>query len=454
MLPLIDATFDGRPALLDDSGGEWLSYGGLADAARRWSHRVAGPRALVFLYAHNDSDTVAALLGAWAAGHVVALFDPKLPRAARDELENIYRPEWVIGPSTGAVDHKPNIDDASLHSDLALLLSTSGSTGSPKLVRLTMAAVEANARAIAQVLHISPQDVAAGHLPLHYSYGLSVLTSHLVSGARVRLTTMGLMERDFWPAMRQAGISHMPGVPFHYQVMLRLGLKRINLPTLRTLTQAGGSLDPGLRRQAHAYMDETGGGFFVLYGQTEAAPRMTTLQHADFAAAPASVGMALPGCRIEIEAPDAAGQGEVMFHGPNVMMGYAESRDDLTRGDDLGGMLRTGDIGFLDAEGRLSLTGRTKRFGKIYGLRINLDEIEQIANSICEAAVTQDGETLTIHFVTQGAADKDAALTKRLSASFMERLTIPLRGYDFSPIAAIPRTERGKIDYAALRHAP
>lgn len=447
-LPFIDGIAPDRPALLDDAGGDWLSYGALAGLARDWAGRMAGPRGVVFLYALNDAGSVAALLGALAAGHAVALFDPNLSEEARAGLEATYRPAWVVGPGAGALAHPAG--EGPLHPDVAVLLSTSGSTGSAKLVRLTLAAMQANAAGIAEVLHIGGDDVAAGYLPLHYSYGLSVLTSHLIRGARIRLTDMGLTDRAFWPAMREAGITHMPGVPFHHQIMLKLGLKRLNLPTLRTLTQAGGALDPALRAQAHDFMAATGGRFFVLYGQTEAAPRITTLQHEDFPAAPRSVGTALPGCRIEILDPDAEGRGEVVFHGPNVMLGYAESRDDLGRGDDMGGRLPTGDVGFLDAEGRLTLTGRVKRMGKIYGLRVSLDEVEMLANTLGPAAVTQTGDALTVHIATTGDAAADETLAQAILARLRERFTVPPAGYRTRIVPAIPRTERGKIDYPAL----
>ena len=447
-LPFIDGVAPDLPALLDDEGGEWLTYGALADRAWEWCGRMRGPRGVVFLYTRNHKDSVAALLGSLAAGHAVSLFDQKLTIEARVTLEAIYRPDWIVVPEAGSPVYRGG--GGSLHPDVAVLLSTSGSTGSAKLVRLTLSAMQANAEGIAEVLHMGQNDVAAGYLPLQYSYGLSVLTSHLICGARIRLTDMGLTDRAFWPAMREAGITHMPGVPFHHQIMLKLGLKRLNLPGLRTLTQAGGVLDPALRAQAHEFMAATGGQFFVLYGQTEAAPRMTTLQHDDFPLAPRSVGTALPGCRIEILDPDAKGHGEVVFHGPNVMLGYAESRDDLCRGDDMFGRLPTGDVGFLDAAGRLTLTGRVKRMGKIYGLRVSLDEVEMLANTLGSAAVTQTGEALTLHVATTGDALADEALSHAILARLLERFTVPPAGYRLRIVEAIPRTDRGKIDYAAL----
>lgn len=447
-LPFIDKVEPTRPAVMDDTCNSWISYGELATRAQTWSRRMEGERGLVFVYVRNSVESLAAFLGALVADHAVALFDANTSNEARAELEETYRPAWIARPDEDELEHPAGAGP--LHQDVKLLLSTSGSTGSAKLVRLTMDAMQANAEGIAEVLHIRNDDVAAGYLPIHYSYGLSVVTSHLVSGARIRLTEMGLMDSQFWSAMRGAGITHLPGVPFHYQMMLKLGLKRLNLPTLTTMTQAGGRLAPELRKQVHEFMEQVGGRFFVLYGQTEAAPRMTTLQHSDFPFAPQSVGVALPDCRIEIIDRDGDGNGEVVFHGPNVMFGYAENRDDLGRGDEMCGRLPTGDTGYLDAEGRLTLTGRVKRIGKIFGLRINLDEVEALANASVGTAVTQTAETLTLHVVSSGDAERDKELTQAMLASLQKRFTIPVTSYRIKMVPEILRTERGKINYAAL----
>lgn len=433
---------------MDDQSGDWLTYGELARLAEEWATRMPGPKGLVFLYAKNDIDSVAALLGGIAAGHAVALFDKDLTSDVRAALEAKYRPAWVSGQRPGGLIRRSG--DGPLNADVAVLLSTSGSTGSAKLVKLTLPALAANAAGISEVLGIRSDDVAAGYLPLHYSYGLSVLTSHLVRGARIRLTSLGLTDREFWPAMRNAAITHMPGVPFHYQIMLKLGLRRLHIPSLRVMTQAGGGLDAESRKQVHDFMSQSGGQFFVMYGQTEAAPRMTTLQHDDFLAAPQSSGIALPDCRIEIWDADETGRGEVVFYGPNVMMGYAESREDLGLADEMGGRLPTGDIGFLDSAGRLTLTGRSKRAGKVFGLRVNLDEIESFTNTICASAVTQSRESLTIHIVSRGGDDSDEDIKSVMLSRLQERFTLPLASYDFHFLAAIPRTERGKVDYLAL----
>lgn len=450
-IPLLPHGVDAHPALLDDNAGEWISHDALRALSGEWAVRLAGPRSLVFLYIRNDIANVAALLGAMAAGHAVALFDPNLPRESRARLEACYQPDWVIEPGAPQPLLGPlNLASTTLDPDLALLLSTSGSTGSPKLVRLSRSALEANAHGIAKVLSIQPGDVAAGHLPLHYSYGLSVLTSHLCRGASVRLTAYGLMQREFWPALREARVTQLPGVPFHYQVMAKLGFARLGLSSLRSMTQAGGALDVATRRQAYAFMSERGGAFYVLYGQTEAAPRMTTLQHRDFPLAENSVGTPLPGCRIEISEPDDTGAGEVIFLGPNVMLGYAENRADLSLGNVQNGRLSTGDIGRLDEAGRLFLTGRAKRLGKVYGLRVNLDELEREANAVTPSAAIQVGEGVRIYFTERGSEAENSAQAQRVLDHLLSRFTLPRACYDLRCVDEIPRTERGKINYAAL----
>jgi acyl-coenzyme A synthetase/AMP-(fatty) acid ligase len=242
----------------------------------------------------------------------------------------------------------------------------------------------------------------------------------------------------------------LPGVPFHFQIMQRLRYDRLNLPALRVLTQAGGALDLGSRREAHAFMEAKDGRFHIMYGQTEAAPRITTLSHADFVDAPYSVGTALPGGRLEIIDDDGnvvpmGDEGRVIYHGPNVMWGYAETRRDLACADVLNGRLDTGDIGTLDEAGRLTISGRTKRFGKVYGLRVNLDEIERFITSQGQlAGVIQKNEAIHIMLSNSSGADED------LIASLISRYAIPRTAYKISHIDEIPHTERGKIDYHAL----
>jgi acyl-coenzyme A synthetase/AMP-(fatty) acid ligase len=442
MIAFLEKGEAGAPCLRDDAREDWLTYGELHENVSCWSRRLDGEQAVVFLYAYNDSETVAALLGAISAGHAVALLDPKLPAASKEALAAAYVPEFVIHSAATREITKSAETGVAPHADLSLLLSTSGSTGSPKFVRLTLENIVSNARAISRVLSIGTESVASGHLPLHYSFGLSVLTSHLVAGARIALTNTGFMDRDFWKQAKDAGVTHLPGVPFHFSILERLGYPRLDLPDLECLAQAGGHLDLAAREHAHSYMAQRGGRFYVMYGQTEAAPRMSTLQHEDFPLAPASVGVPLPGGTIAIHDPDENGSGEVVYSGPNVSMGYALARSDLAKGDVLNQVLHTGDLGFLDGCGRLTLTGRIKRSAKVFGLRVNLDEVEKLTNTLCVSAVVGSGAGLCIFYGDRSADE--------LRALLLAHYSLPAASYAFHRIHELPRTERGKIDYRTL----
>jgi acyl-coenzyme A synthetase/AMP-(fatty) acid ligase len=446
-------------ALVDAKTGECFTYLQLRRAVAEWVVRLAAPRSLIFHFSRNSFASVAALFGALEAGHAVALINPQLVDGARARLIETYLPELLIDLPVGSVaGYQKNAETevwvrsagaaGEIHPDLAVLLSTSGSTGSPKFVRLTGAAVLHNARAIAQVLDITPADVGYGHLPIHYSYGLSVLASHLVSGASVVLTDNGPMATGYWSDIGKYGVSHLPGVPFHYQMMLKLGLARLKLPFIKTMTQAGGRLSPELQVLVHAHQESQGGRFHVMYGQTEASPRMTTMPHENLLQKLGSVGPALPDGRIDIvkadgETAESGENGEVVYCGPNVMMGYAQTRPDLALGDVNRGRLATGDLGYCDAEGYLFITGRSARITKIAGVRVSLDELEQALNG--QAALVGVGEKLVVFRpALTGLSERDVL------DMFERDFGILPHNCRFIEVEALPVKDSGKLDYAVM----
>jgi acyl-coenzyme A synthetase/AMP-(fatty) acid ligase len=351
--------------------------------------------------------------------------------------------------SVGSWEQHP--ESSPPHPDLALLLSTSGSTGSPKFVRLTRANVEANADSIRRALGITESDVPVAHLPIHYSYGLSVLNSHLLAGASILLSSGGLVSSTFWDAIRRYRVDSFSGVPYTYQMLRRLGLEEVNAPTLRIMTQAGGQLDIQNIAYFHERMTERDGGFWVMYGQTEATARISILPSEELSRKLGSAGRAIPGGTLSIlnETGEAAAvpdvEGELAYTGPNVMLGYATKRSDLTKGDELKGCLFTGDRARLDEDGFVFILGRTKRDAKVFGLRINLDEIEALVKQHGPAAAVA-GSNRVVIFCEFGTEASHSKICDALSA----KLKIHRSAFEFRSIDGLPTKDSGKINYENL----
>lgn len=437
---------DGGQVALIDPDGTTTSYGDLAGSVERLADDLAPRRgAVAFLAARNDSQTVVRLLACLRAGVVAALVDPA-PKASLQVARREYRPELQLGFPAGVHEaemrDEPQLDSVSGPTDL--LLPTSGSTGSPKMVRLTVASLTANARSICEALDIRSDDRALANLPLHYSYGLSILTSHLVAGATVVLTSESALRPGHWEAVRRHRVSSMAGVPYSYELFRRVGMLDMELPALRYMSQAGGRLPTETVVEFHERLADAGRQLYVMYGQTEATARMSVLQPHELPEHAGSVGHPIPGGRFSITGPDQTGAGEVHYTGPNVMLGYAESRVDLDKPDELRGELPTGDLGRLDDDGRLWLTGRAKRILKLYGERVSLDDIEDLmsTNGPC-AAVDLGNDRLGLFLENHPSEGAIRSLERSLG--------VPPRTVRAEIIPSLPRTQTGKIDYPRLR---
>jgi acyl-CoA synthetase (AMP-forming)/AMP-acid ligase II len=338
------------------------------------------------------------------------------------------------------------------HPELAVLLNTSGTTGSPRLVRLSEANIRSNAYAIAAYLELAADERPISSLPLHYAFGLSVLNSHWAAGAAIVLTSDSVVQPSFWESFRRHGCTSLSGVPHTYQVLERVGFRQMDLPSLTTLLQAGGALDRRLTAIYAEHMAARGGRFFVMYGQTAASPRIAYVPPTSLPAKIGSAGVAIPGGRLRIEPADPSlgstgepGVGEVIYEGPNVMLGYATTADELALGDELGGTLRTGDLGYLDEDGFLYLRGRSKRIAKVHGKRVNLDEVESMMREQGPAAVVGGDDTLWVFCAFGSPTSMD-----ELRNDFARRLGIHRSELRLAYVEAIPVTTSGKVDYEQL----
>jgi len=360
-----------RPALL--AAETELSYAALADRVDDWLAAVGPARRLILLRGSTSVEFIVALLAALSGGHPVIVAPPSR-EGQPDDLATIYDPDIVVDTSTGTVDVRREASIHSLHPDLALLLSTSGSTGSPKLVRLSSAGLRANAAAIANYLDVGADDRGLLSLPLHYCYGLSMLTSHLYAGAACVVTDLSVLDTCLWDLAKRHEVTGLAGVPHTFDQFDAMGFPELD--NLRYVTVAGGKLSP---ERVLAYGDLgrlRGWDFYAMYGQTEATARMAYLAPELARSHPAAVGVPVPGGQLRVDNPDVDGVGELVFAGPSVMMGYARTAADLGVGAELD-ELRTGDLGRECAPGVFEVVGRRARFAKVFGHRLDLDEIER-----------------------------------------------------------------------------
>ncbi|PBB87510.1 MULTISPECIES: AMP-binding protein [unclassified Mesorhizobium] len=443
----------GQRAALLVAGGRTLSYAELDGLARRFAAQLGqGEKQLVAISAETSEHVVAAYLGALQAGHAVAMLPPCDDRLWEDFLA-AFQPDFTYRPASGrwrlVKEASPARNVEPLHPDLALLLMTSGSSGAAKAVRLSYANLEANARSIATYLELSSADRAALVLPLQYSYGLSVLNSHLIAGGSILFPGVSVMDGDFLGTIADAGCTNLSGVPYSFELLERVHFRDAELKALRMMTVAGGPLSPDLIRLYRDHMRARGGRFFVMYGQTEATARIAFVPPESLSDREERIGVAVPGGSLGIvdvngEPIDGPGiPGELVYRGPNVMMGYATRRCDLARGAEVGA-LNTGDIAMQDERGFFRIVGRKSRFAKIAGLRIGFDVMEQaLERAGIAAAVLGDDRGLQAYVTdsgSRGRAQRILAEASRLPANLVR---VEARK-DF------PRLASGKVDYACL----
>lgn len=400
-----------------------------------------GARTLGFLLCDNRLADLVLYLACLRRGHVPLLLASQTPPDQLAALQSLYQPQWIA--THGEPQAQLGATATELHPELGLLLSTSGTTGSPRLVRLTRAALQANAAAIACYLGLTTQERAITSLPMHYSYGLSVINSHLLAGATLVLNTDSVLSREFLDRLREQRVTSLAGVPYMYQMLHRTAFFKQDLPELHTLTQAGGRLDEKLTSIVAEHAQVSGRRFFVMYGQTEACARISYVPPERLADKIGSIGVPIPGGALEVD----ANSGELIYRGPNVMQGYAEQRADLARGDDCQGRLATGDLGRVDEDGFFYITGRLKRFIKVSGNRIGLDEVEHALQALLSVPLAVGG---TDDRLVVWVESQDAVLLEQVRDHVRQQYAIHPTMTRLQLVDKLPLLPSGKKDYGAL----
>lgn len=459
-----------RTLFVTEQRGNW-TYGQACALADRMLADVPSG-SVVFLFCRNCPEAIAGYLGMLKRKIIPVLLDPSLPTERKKDLADRYKPDYCLYPEEmelflynrktlwkegGYVLVKTAYENHTApHPDLALLLPTSGSTGSPKLVRLSSRNLQSNAEAIAQYLEITENDRPITSLPMQYTYGLSVINSHVYKGAALLLTDETVFDQSFWDFMKKEHASSIAGVPRTYEMLKMLRMEKMELPDLKVMTQAGGHLPEHLQQYYGTWCMQKNVRFYIMYGQTEATARMSYLPWKRIREKTGSIGLPIPGGRFEltdenghvIEGADQ--EGELIYYGKNVSLGYARRRQDLATGDENNGCLHTGDMARRDSEGYYYITGRKKRFLKVFGIRVSLDMLEEIFSSKypdCDAACTGRDDHIDL-FIEKDREDLPAdQAVDYLSA----QTRLHPSAFHIHFISSIPRNASGKIRYDQLK---
>lgn len=451
-------------AAIDAQGGQ-LTYGGLRDFAVQ-AGMLMPARSLFFLLVENNVGGIAWTIGNICAGNVPLILNAHLDEGLYTSLFELYQPPFVCVPEAmaerfdyevvltcfGYTLMKTGCEACPLHEDLSHLLPTSGSTGSPKLVRHQYANIEAAALNISTFFELTENDRPLMVLPLYYTMGLSMVFSHLYVGATILITNQSMTDRNFWRFMKEEHATSFTGVPYSYEILNLMRFFRMDLPDLTLLTQGGGRMTKELNLKFAEFCRDNGKRWIATYGQSECTARMAWLPAKWAVEKVGSIGIAVPNG--ELSLIDMDGQpittphteGEMCYRGKNVTMGYARKRDDLLLGDERHGFIRTGDLAYFDEDGCYYIVGRMGRFLKLFGMRVGLDECERIVKGAfpgLECACVGTDEKMLVYLTDESYKD-------RVKEELVNRLKLVATSFEVRIIPAIPKNEAGKTLYAQL----
>ena len=445
-----------KVAVIDDSGRS-VTYGEICDFSQAFATQLPY-RTLIFILSENKIGSLLGYTASLSNRIVPLVISAATEESLCEHLLEVYRPEYLWLPSHlvekkglssvfSAWDYslvKTGSPRVSMFEDLSLLLPTSGSTGSPKLVRHSYRNIEANADNVRRLFELDGTERAMAILPMHYTMGLSVIASHLLAGSTLLLSGRSLLDKGFWAMLKEA--TSFTGVPYSYEILTKMRFTRMDLPNLKVITQGGGKLTEDMFNMLAQYAHDNGKKFIATYGQSECTARMAYLPAELALKKTCSIGIAEPGGQLSIvdqngnETFEGEVSGEMVYRGENVTLGYANSQEDLLKGDENHGVMHTGDLARRDADGCYFIIGRLKRFLKIYGLRIGLDEVERIIktefNTDCYCK--GDDEKLIV-LVT------DAKLKEILPSFIEEKTHLFHQRIEVQVVKEILRNEAGKV---------
>ncbi|MBR0036380.1 MAG: AMP-binding protein [Bacteroidales bacterium] len=450
-----------------DAQGRQLTYGELRDFAGQ-AGQIMPSRSLLFLLVENNVGGIAWTIGNICAGNVPLILNAHLDNQLYRSLFEHYQPPFVCVPDSmadwypyetikscyGYTLMRTRQEACPMHNDLSHLLPTSGSTGSPKLVRHKYENIEAAALNISTFFELTDKDRPLMVLPLYYTMGLSMVFSHFYVGATVLITNQRMTDRGFWLFIKEQHATSFTGVPYSYEILNLMRFYRMDLPDLTLLTQGGGRMSKELNLKFAEYCRDTGKRWIATYGQSECTARMAWLPAKWAIEKVGSIGIAVPNA--ELSLIDREGnpittphtEGEMCYRGKNVTMGYARSRGDLLLGDERHGFIRTGDLAYFDEDGCYYIVGRMGRFLKLFGMRVGLDECERIIKGKypnVECACVGTDEKMLVYIT-------DELFKEQVKEELVSRLKLVATSFEVRVIKEIPKNEAGKILYVQLEN--
>lgn len=445
-----------KVAVVDDSGRS-ITYGDICEFSKEFS-KYLPERSLIFILSENKIGSLLGYTASLSYRIVPLILSAKTEQGLYEALRDKYMPEYMWIPDElvetlgyekifSSWDYtlvKTGNPKVPLYEDLSLLLPTSGSTGSPKLVRHSYRNIEANAENVSRLFELIPEENAMAILPMHYTMGLSVIASHLYSGASLLLSNRSLLDPGFWSMLKEA--TSFTGVPYSYDILMKLRFTRMDLPKLKVITQGGGKLTEEMFQKLAKYAHDTGKKFIATYGQSECTARMAYLPAEMAMEKTCSIGIAEPGGQLSIidneghETFEGDATGEMVYRGENVTLGYASCIEDLMKGDENHGIMHTGDLAHRDSDGCYFIVGRLKRFLKIYGLRIGLDEVENLikAEFGTDCYCKGNDEKLIVLITKPSLADTIPSFIEGKTHLFHKNIVVQV-------VETILRNEAGKV---------
>lgn len=459
----IDTFAKEKLAAIDDSD-QSVSYGELCSFVHEFGELIPS-RSLIFILSENTVGALCGYIGALANRIVPLIISYRTDKQLYEHIYSVYQPEYLWLPQKEAEHTKSEVlftkyrfslirtsyGKKKLYTKLSLLLPTSGSTGSVKLVRHSYRNIEANAHNVATFFELSETEKAIVILPLHYTMGLSIVSSHLSVGATLLIIKSSMTDTTFWNFIRKENATSFTGVPFSFEILRRLRFFEMDLPALSLITQGGGKMDDALFRLCTDYAKRFGKKFIATYGQTEGTARMAYLPAALAQQKIGSIGIAIPSGKLSIRDDNGNvienqdSEGEMVYEGENVTLGYAFNLEDLVKGDENKGVLYTNDIARRDNDGFFYIIGRKVRFLKLFGLRVGLDECEQLIKNEyqIECACTGDDKQMKIYIT-------DNQYCSLLPDYLARKTGIVATAFSVKVIDRLPKNEAGKVLYSNL----